>query len=183
MGGSCGLNIRRGKTFGPKKNDKVKGMLVSGPIKEGLPEMDLLDFKYDKFDANNVLYKEGVQHWPILLDRTSSIRVKKTDWQANRTVVAKDWNKNILVFTTEGGFFTLYNFGKFLKESNQRKDKGFNVHTAMNMDGGYEAEMMIKSDKINYLTYGKYETYGVNNNVSVLDARMDLPTILGIFSK
>jgi len=179
-GQPCGLAIRRGKNIGPLNDARTRGMLVAEPKDIGVPQIDLLDFKYDRFDPKTTTYTEGVQHWPILLDRNGRIRVNPTDWQANRTVIAKDHEGKILVFTTEGGFFTLYNFGRFLRESNKRTDHGFNVHTAMNLDGGYEAQMMISSKNTNYVTYGQYETYGTNNNASVKGARIKLPTVIGI---
>ena len=128
-------------------------------------------------------YSQGVQHWPILLDRKGKIKVKETNWQANRTVVAKTKEDEILFMTTEGGYFTLYNFGRFLKESNERADKGFNVHTAMNMDGGYEAEMVVKTPNISYVTYGEFETQGKGKNLTIFNIKINLPGVIGVFPR
>jgi len=179
----CALVICDGKQKGPKTNKAVKGMLVAEPSVDSLPKIDLLDFDYDHFDHNNTPYTQGVQHWPILLDREGRIKVAKTTWQANRTVVAKDWNKNMLFLTTEGGYFTLYNLGRFLQDSNRRLDKGLNVHTAMNMDGGYEADMIIKSSKLSYLTYGEFETYGLGRDASVFGWKIKIPGVIGVFPR
>ncbi|MBI5871725.1 phosphodiester glycosidase family protein [archaeon] len=157
-------------------NKHVRGIFVADSLKQGLPSADLLDLRYDqnKMDA----YKEAVQHWPILLDRNGEIRVNPTAWQASRTVIAKDFDRNILVFTTEGGFFTLYNFGRFLKDNKEK----LHVHTAMNLDGGYEADMMIKSLKYSYLTYGWAETKGANQDDSKF-GKINLPRVIGIFPR
>ena len=181
-GQPCGLLLARGKRLGPKTHKQARGILVAEPRNNNLPLIDLIDLKYEKFDADKTPYTEAVMHWPILLDRKENIRVKVTDWQANRTVVGKDNNGKFLVFTTLGGYFTLYNFGKFLKESNHRLDKGFNINTAMNMDGGYEAEMIVKTPNFKFLTYGQYETYGTSpsQNVSIANAKIGLPTAIGI---
>jgi hypothetical protein len=179
----CALVISDGKLKGPRNNKQVRGMLVAEPSNSGVPQADLLDFDYDRFDSNTTPYTQGVQHWPILLDRKGVIKVNKTDWQANRSVVARDFNGNILFLTTEGGFFTLHNLGRFLKESNARKDGGLRIHTAMNLDGGYEANMIVKSDSLSYLTYGEYETYGPGKDASIFDWKIKLPGVIGIFPR
>jgi hypothetical protein len=179
----CALVICDGQSKGPKSNKQVRGMLVAEPKASDLPRADLLDFEYDRFDYQTTPYTQGVQHWPILLDRNGKIKVNKTDWQANRSVVARDINGNILLFTTEGGFFTLYNFGMFLKDSNARKDGGFRVHTAMNLDGGYEADMIVKTDSISYLTYGSFETHGAGADASLFGWKTRLPGVIGVFPR
>ena len=171
------------KKLGPKKNKAVRGMIVGQPKDNTKPNIDLLDFKYDTFDYETTPYTHGAQHWMMLLDRKGNIRVHETDWQANRTVVAKDWDNNIILMTTEGGYFTLKNYGRFLKDSNNRNDKGLNIHTAMNMDGGYEANMAISSNKLRYLTYGEFETYGPNKDASVFGRKIRIPGVLGISKK
>jgi hypothetical protein len=162
---------------GPAKNSKVQGMLVAEPTEKGLPLADMFDFKYDSLSKASS-YSQGIQHWPILLDRNGSIRVAQTDWQANRTVVGKDTDGKILLLTTEGGFFTLYNFGRFLKDYLPLK-----VHTAMNMDGGYEADMVVESPKLQYLTYGEFETYGAGQDATVFNARIKIPEVIGVFPR
>jgi hypothetical protein len=182
----CALVLCNGEKKGPIYNNSVKGMLLSEPkdnLDDKLKKADLLDFDYDKFDHKTTKYQEGVQHWPILLDRFGKIKAKKTLWQANRTVVAKTNDSNILFLTTEGGYFTLYNFGRFLKESNERLDKGFNVHTAMNMDGGYEASMIIKTSQISYITYGEFETYGPGKDATIFDIKIKIPGVIGVFPR
>ncbi|MBI2653672.1 phosphodiester glycosidase family protein [Candidatus Woesearchaeota archaeon] len=168
--------ITDGKLIG-QRHPYVRGMLVAEPNDKRLTLVDLLDFEYDKFDIRTTSYTQGVQHWPILLDRKGKIKVNPSDWQANRTVVAKDRSGNMLVFVTEGGFFTLYNFGRFLKES------GLDIHTAMNLDGGYEASMAIRTPSLHYTTYGQFETYGPNRNVSIPKAKIAIPTAIGIFPR
>ncbi len=179
----CALVMCDGKQKGPKINKSVRGMLVSEPEIEGVPKADLLDFKFDRFDYKKTPYKNGVQHWPILLDREENIRVKPSNWQANRTVVSKTKNNEILFMTTEGGYFTLYNFGKFLRNSNNREDKGFNVHTAMNMDGGYEANMIVKSPTLEYITYGEFETYGSQKDATIFNRKIPIPGAIGVFPR
>ena len=176
----CALIICDGKLKGPKSNPSVRGMLVAEPLKGNLPKADLLDFEYDRYHTGS--YQQGVQHWPILLDRNGKVKVKKTGWQANRTIVAKDFDGKILLITTEGNYFTLYHLGLFLKDSNARPDRGLRIHTAMNLDGGSEANMAIKSKDFTYVRYGPFED-GNNSTFSFLNLKIKIPGVIGIFPR
>jgi len=179
----CALALSNGKQIGVKYNQHSKGMLLSEPegeLESKLKKADLLDFEHDSFNPDTTQYTEGVQHWPILLDRNGKVKVKPTLWQANRTAVGKTNQEEIIFMTTEGGFFTLHNLGQFLRDSNKRDDNGFNIHTAMNLDGGYEACMAVNTPEIKYTTFGQFETQGPNIDGTVLDARAILPTTIGV---
>jgi hypothetical protein len=178
----CALVICDGKQKGPRRNKSVRGMLLSEPSKGNLPHADLLDFDYDQFDSATNLYSQGVQHWPILLDREGKIKVQKSELRANRTVVAKNVEGDILFFTTELSSFSLYNFGLFLKESNARPDGGFNIHTAMNMDGGREANMLLHSRNVSYSSWD-YNPIAVANTNTGLDLKAKLPGVIGVFAR
>lgn len=184
----CALIMSNGNMKGPKDNKSVRGMLVSEPKSKSnnqtnIKKADLLDFEYDSFNPENPLYNEGVQHWPILLDRYGKIKVKPTLWQANRTIATKTNQDEIMFLTTEGGYFTLYNIGQFLRESNKRNDKGFNVHTAMNLDGGYESCMAVKTPRLQYATYGEFETQGPGKDFSVFNRKIKIPGVIGISNR
>lgn len=141
------------------------------------------DLYYDIKENHLEKYSQGVQHWGMFLDREENIRITPSLWQANRTAVAKTKDNEILFMTTEGGYFTLYNLGQFLRDSNKRSDKGFNVHTAMNMDGGYEASMAIETPKLSYFTYGEFETQGPGRDMTVFGARQAIPGVIGVFPR
>ncbi len=182
----CALVICDGKQKGPKFNKTARGMFLAEPkeeLKDKLPLIDMLDFEYDEFDFKTTKYTQGVQHWPILLDRIGKVKLKSSLWQANRTVVAKTNNDEMLFMTTEGGYFTLYNLGQFLRDSNKRLDKGFNIHTAMNMDGGYEASMSVETPKLSYVTYGEFETRGPNIDLTVHGTKQATPGAIGVFPR
>jgi hypothetical protein len=156
-------------------------MFLSEPLKKDLPQADLLDFDYEQFDSATNPYSQGVQHWPILLDREGRIKVQKTELRANRTVVAKNSENDILFFTTELSSFSLYNFGLFLKESNARSDGGFKVHTAMNMDGGREANMLLNVPNFHYSSWEHNPIASQQTNLVDLEAR--LPGVIGVFAR
>ena len=176
----CALVISDGQIKGPKSNKQVRGMLVAEPKNGSAPRADLLDFEYDSFDYQTTPYTQGVQHWPILLDRNSKIKVNRTEARANRAVVIKDRSNNILFFTTEGNFFTLHGLGQFFNETNHRKDGGLKIHTAMNLDGGHEAAMTIQTPGVVYSTsVAIAQKAGKDKNVFGWTRKM--PGVIGVF--
>jgi hypothetical protein len=176
----CAPIICDGKRKGPKSNPSVRGMLVAEPQKPGLPHADLLDFDFDHYVDGT--YAQGVQHWPILLDRQGNIKVKQSGWQANRTVVAKDTAGKILFLTTEGSYFTLHNLGLFLKESNGKLHGGLHIHTAMNLDGGSEASMIVKTKNVSYVRYGPYDETQ-KNAFGLFSFKRKIPGVIGVFPR
>jgi len=172
----AGLIITNGRMKGPKVNKAMKGMFVAEPIDNRKPRATILDLTEEIFDYKNSSWKEGVQSFPMLLDKHGRIGIKNSNWYANRTVLCNDYKDNILVLTTEGGYFSLYDMGLFLRES------GLNIKNALNMDGGYEADMMVKTDKLTYLTYGQWETQGVWD-ISIPGVHILLPAVIGIFPR
>ena len=171
----CALMVCDGKRVGPKQNRTVRGMLVAEPLYDG-KKARLLDFSHDPSNFNQ--YQQGVQHWPIVLDREGKIRVGQSNWQANRTAVAECRDDYMLFLNTEGGFFTLHNLGRFLGEV-----KELNIKTAMPMDGGYEADMVVRTPGFSYTTYGQFETQGPSRDISVPGLHIKIPSVIGIFPR
>lgn len=178
----CALVICDGKQKGPARNKNVRGMLLSEPKKSDLPHADLIDFDYDQFDPDTTPYTQGLQHWPILLDRQGSIKVKPSELRANRSVVAKTFDGDILFFTTQRSSFTLYNFGAFLKDTNASADGGFHVHTAMNLDGGKEANMILRSRDFTFDAKPKVQTQPTSDQ-QLFNWEVRLPGVIGIFPR
>lgn len=177
----CALMICDGKLKGPKTNKSVRGMFLAEPKSNSLPLTDILDSQFDNINPEIYQqYNQGVQHWPILLNREGQIKVHQSDWQANRTAIGKDKNGNVLFMTTEGSFFTLHNYARMLKELS---NEGLNIHTVMALDGGYEACMAIRTSDFNYTTYGQFETYGPDKDESIQNARCLLPGVIGAFPR
>lgn len=178
----CALVICDGKRKGPARNKNVRGMLLSEPRKSDLPNADLIDFDYDQFDPETTPYTQGLQHWPILLDRQGAIKVKPSELRANRSVVAKTFEGEILFFTTQRASFTLHNFGAFLKDTNASADGGFHVHTAMNLDGGKEAHMILRSGNFSYNSKPKVPT-NASAEKGLFDWEVRLPGVIGVFPR
>jgi hypothetical protein len=178
----CALVISDGKQKGPARNKQVRGMLLSEPKKSDLPHADLIDFDYDQFDADTTPYTQGLQHWPILLDRKGSIKVKPSEMRANRSVVAKTSDGDILFFTTQRSYFTLYDFGAFLKDTNAASGGGFHIHTAMNLDGGKEANMILRSEHFTFDAKPKVQT-NTTTDKQLFNWEVRLPGVIGIFPR
>ncbi len=53
----------------------------------------------------------------------------------------------------------------------------------MNMDGGYEAEMVVKTPDISYITYGEFETQGRRKNLTIFDIKINIPGVIGVFPR
>jgi uncharacterized protein YigE (DUF2233 family) len=178
----CALVISDGKQKGPARNKNVRGMLLSEPKKSDVPNADLIDFDYEQFDPATTPYTQGLQHWPILLDRQGSIKVKPSELRANRSVVAKTFDGDILFFTTQRSSFTLYNFGAFLKETNASADGGFHIHTAMNLDGGKEANMILRSHDFTFDAKPKVQTNPATDS-KLFAWEVRLPGVIGVFPR
>jgi hypothetical protein len=81
---------------------------------------------------------------------------------------------NILVFNTSNRYFTLREMAQFLKASK------FEIDSAMNLDGGSEAQLLIKTKNFEYFSPPAWE----NPIGSLLDRESSfLPTVVGVFPR
>lgn len=147
-GRPCGLVIADGRPLGPLKNPQMRGMFVAEPkgMSPDLPRATILDLRLNPVSLHNFPWTQGVQSYPLLLDYKGRIRVAQTEKTAHRTVIAADRNGNILVFNTRQSFFTLHQLARFLKAS------AFEIDSALNLDGGTEAQLFIKTDDLEYFS-------------------------------
>jgi hypothetical protein len=66
--------------------------------------------------------------------------------------------------------------GRFLKECK------LGMRKAMNMDGGYEADLVVNCAPVRYVTYGEWETQGAND-ISEPSGKIELPVFWGVSSR
>ena len=175
-GKPVGLIVTDGKPLGPLGNSQMQGMFVAEPqgMSPDLPRATILDLKATHLDFKKFPWKEGVQSFPLLLDYKGCIRVKESGKKSYRTVIAADRNGNILVFNTSENYFTLYKMAQFLRASS------FGIDSALNLDGGAEAQLYIKTKD--------FEAYSPPSWKSRLGNIMDqekflLPTVIGVFPR
>jgi uncharacterized protein YigE (DUF2233 family) len=175
-GQPCGLVIADGKAVGPTSNRQMRGMFVAEPkgMSPDLPRATILDLLTTRVDPKKLPWTQGVQSFPLLLDYKGKIRVRISDKKANRTVIATDRNGNILVFSTIDRFFTLFGMAEFLKASK------FDIDSALNLDGGTEAQLFIKTKEFEFYSPPSWE----NSIGNIIDKqKFWLPTVVGVFPR
>jgi uncharacterized protein YigE (DUF2233 family) len=176
QGQPVGLILVDGQPLGPLHNRRMRGMFVAEPrgISPDLPRATILDLKGVTIDPKKFPWKQGVQSFPLLLDYKGQVRVKESGKKSYRTVIAADRNGNILVFNSAGDFFTLHKMAQFLKAS------AFDIDSALNLDGGSEAQLYIKTDDFEYYSPPSWQSRLGN----ILDhQRFLLPTVIGVFPR
>jgi uncharacterized protein YigE (DUF2233 family) len=175
-GKPCGLVIADGKPIGPTRNREMRGMFVAEPkgMSPDLPRATILDLLTTPVDPKKLPWTQGVQSFPLLLDYKGKIRIKNSEKQAHRTVIATDRNGNILVFNTSNRFFSLFGFAEFLKSSQ------FNIDSALNLDGGTEAQLSIKTKDFVFFSPPSWET-SIGNLID--QQKFRLPTVVGVFPR
>jgi len=172
----CGLILSNGKPFGPRRNSQMRGMFVAEPkgLSPDLPRATILDLTITPISLKTLPWTQGVQSYPLLLDHKGHIRVRNSNKSAQRTVIAIDRNGNILILNTSEAYFTLYDFALFLKAS------ALEIDSALNLDGGTEAQLYIKT--------GDFETFSPSSWGSRLGNLLDqprfwLPTVVAVFPR
>jgi uncharacterized protein YigE (DUF2233 family) len=93
---------------------------------------------------------------------------------AQRTVIAIDRHGYILIFNTNEAYFTLHDFANFLKAST------LEIDSALNLDGGSEAQVYIKTKDFEKFSPSSWES----RLGSLLDEKKFwLPTVVGVFPR
>jgi uncharacterized protein YigE (DUF2233 family) len=175
-GQPCGLVIADGKPIGPTGNRQMRGMFVAEPkgMSPDLPRATILDLLTTRVDPKKLPWTQGVQSFPLLLDYKGKIRVRDSEKRAHRTVIATDRNGNILVFNTSNRFFSLFEMAEFLKSS------AFDIDSALNLDGGTEAQLLIKTKEFEFFSPPSWE----KSIGDIIDQqKFWLPTVVGVFPR
>jgi uncharacterized protein YigE (DUF2233 family) len=175
-GKPIGLILADGKPLGPLRNPQMRGMFVAEPkgMSPDLPRATILDLALSPVNPKKLPWTQGVQSFPLLLDYKGQIRVRSSERRAHRTVIAADRVGNILVFNSTNGYFTLYELARFLKES------ALDIDSALNLDGGTEAQLLVKTKDFEYFSPPSWE----NRIGNYLDRQeFWLPTVVGVFPR
>ncbi len=173
----AGRILVNGASLGPFKNRHMKGMFLSEPKKgfEHLPKATLIDLKESSSEEKISSYEQGIQSFPILLDPAGQVRVNPSNFQANRTVLAQDRSGNIFILITEKPFFTLYDFGNYLK------GLPFGFRFVLNLDGGLRTQLAVQVKPFNYLFTGQGE--GIETKLFFSSEPVKLPSVIGVFPR
>jgi hypothetical protein len=142
-----GLLVSRGDVISSRPHPDYKAALVASPV-NGPPRARVLDLTRESIDPVTSEWREVAQSL-MLFDDDGKLRIRKSSQVANRTVVAEDEQGRLLVITSEGGY-TLHEFATLLESAPLK------LAHAMNMDGGYEAELLVHSGGFRYASFGRW---------------------------
>ncbi len=160
--GYMGILKRDGEKIG--KQSKItswKGILVSGKNQKA-QILNINDPQIEK-------YPNAIQSFMLFSGEKNSVR--KSNWQANRLIVAQSKDGHLYIFHTDGGI-TLWNLAEHLKKL------PLNLEKALSMDGGYEAELFVQNQNS---FFGQWETNDLD--ISLPGIHYDLPSVVAVISK
>ncbi|HTM57538.1 MAG TPA: phosphodiester glycosidase family protein [Candidatus Udaeobacter sp.] len=175
-----GLLVSSGRVVSDDLHPGFQAALVAGPESRGARrgtqradtrEIRVLDLARDSLDPGAPGWREVAQSF-MLIDRRDSIRVRKSDRVANRTLVAEDGLGRILAITTEGGY-TLRDLADFIRHTR------LGAGQVMVMDGGYEAEMCVRARGFRYGSFGRW----TDDDPDSPGARTPLPAVITVDPK
>lgn len=166
-----GLLVSGGRRVSRDLHPTYRAALVAEPDSgtRGSARARVLDLDEHPLDAQKPGWGEVAQSY-MLFDRGTGARVRRTDRVANRTVVAEDSDGRLLVFVSEGGY-TLGDFAQMLMES------PFRLSHAMSMDGGLEAELVVRAGAFAYASFGQWDGARAP---SAPGARVPLPAVISL---
>lgn len=168
-----GLFVKDGRNWGTKLIKAWKAILAADPAPaagQGVAGTVLLDLDFDAFDASTTPYRVVLQSF-MLLDRAGKKRVRRSEWQANRTVIATDQDGRLLLVTTPGAW-TLWELADWLART-----PALSVRHAMALDGGFEAQMVVRAAGFAYESFGAYHVDDTGDH-SIPGLRVRLPGVV-----
>lgn len=165
-----GVFRRGGENLPGQPHNEWKGILVSGSTGRDLPPATLLDLSREADRELVPRYPNAVQSM-MLFDQEGITRVRRSDKQAPRTVVAVEATGRILVLVTEGNY-TLWETSALLMES------GWRLTQAMALDGGRAANLAVESEEVDYRSGD--EAYG-HKTEQLMRASTSLPGVIAVW--
>jgi hypothetical protein len=166
-----GLLVCSGRTISEDLHPAFKAALVAGPTR-GAPAIRVLDLEAQALDPRSLEWREVAQSF-MLVDHAGTVRVRRTDHVANRTVVIEDRRGRVVVLTTEGGY-TLADMAEWVKHA------PLAAAQAMAMDGGYEAELCVRTSEFRYASFGRWDE---STEPVAPGAHAPLPAVIAVESE
>ncbi len=142
-----GLLVSEGRTISARPHGTFRAALVADRVPGG-GEAHVLDLQRHPLNPRAPGWREVAQSF-MLIDQDGQVRVRRSDRVANRTVVAEDRHGHLLVVVSEGGY-TLFDFAELLKHL------PIEVSHAMSMDGGSEAQLVVRTPRWRYASFGRW---------------------------
>lgn len=170
-----GLFVKDGRNLGTRQLKAWKGLLVAEPDDTDLePRVGILDLDFEPFSLDANPYRRVAQSF-MVLDRNAKKRVRRSDWHANRTIVATDLRGRLIVLHTRGAY-TLWELADWIAGS----DLG--VRHALSLDGGFEAQMCIRTGGTSFTGYGMWNVDDRGDH-SLPGVRKRLPATIALYPR
>jgi hypothetical protein len=146
-----------------------QAVLVAGRRADGRGAR-VLDLSNHSNDPDSLPWSDVAQSF-MLFDSSGTLRVRRSERIANRTVVAEDRHGRVLVLVSEGAY-TLADLAHVLQQSS------LHLRHAMSMDGGREAELVVAREAFRYASFGQWSSADEHPSSPV--ARVPLPTVISV---
>ena len=169
-----GILVSGGRPISTRPHPEFRGALVAEPVGGGAGA-HVLDLAPDSLAMVAQAWREVAQSF-MLFDGGGNVRVRHTDQDANRTVVAEDRLGHLLVFTSEGSY-TLWDFAQWMKQSR------LGLTHAMSMDGGLEAEMCVHAGRFAYASFGHWNPGDRASDDRESGGRVPLPAVITVSAR
>lgn len=172
-----GLLISNGSVVSGTPHPEFKAALVAEPTQSQrrrgthARRARVLDLETDELRSQEPPWEEVAQSF-MLFDRHGTVRVRKSDRVANRTVVGEDAQGRLLVITTEGGY-TLWELAQLLQAGH------LDLKHAMCMDGGAEAKLVIKMERFAWASFGPWD----GRDDGGVRADVPLPAVVAVYPR
>ncbi len=163
-----GLLISGGKKIQGRLHRLFQALFLAEPLRGDLQKARILDLAEEEFDPEAHGYLEVAQSF-MLLDRWKNIRVRRTPNMAARTILAEETGGNLLLFLTQGPY-TLWDLAEIIR------DGPFSVLRAMSMDGGEEAQLVLRTGDFSYPPLSEVQTQGATHSRA-------LPTVIAVYPR
>jgi hypothetical protein len=159
---------REGQELPSSPHQVWKGALAANGQEDGEPSARLLDLSVGEDRERADAYPSLVQSM-MLFDREGRLRVRRSDQEAARTVVAEDRGGHLLVVVTEGRF-TLWEMAELLLEA------GWDLEQAIALDGGRESNLRVAGPNLSYSS----SDGGGGSPDQILRAAASLPAVVAV---
>jgi len=164
-----GLLASGGKWLSRQPHPGYQALLVAD--RQGRGEgARVLDLDPGVGDPDSIAWNEVAQSF-MLFDSTGALRVRRSEKIANRTIVAEDHHRRILVMVSEGAY-TLADIAYVLQHSNLQ------LKHAMSMDGGRESELVVVRGAFRYASFGMWTSE--EEHPADPEARAQLPAVIAV---
>jgi hypothetical protein len=107
----------------------------------------------------------------MLFDSAGTLRVRRSERIANRTIVGEDHLGRLVVVVSEGAY-TLADIAFVLQNSTLR------LRHAMSMDGGRESELVVAHRGFRYASFGQWKS--TDEHPAAVTARVPLPAVITV---